>query len=279
MSQVPKSFTALGAGDALFVKKGQSAQYFLSGTFSATLKLQKSTNGPSGPWVDVTSKTAAASGSFDAVKDTHLRWFCSAFVSGTAVTKLQDVGNSVASTSKIAQFLGEVNAVAGLTAVANINELTGDFKIDFSLENVALTMTDAGASGASASLKLWDFVQGVVASKGSRQNLTFASDTTLDVAGDLTLVHALGSVAANAGDGVLTGTEADFAAVSGTVTFAANAGASASLPKAGLVGVDGTGTANDLYLNFSAFAATADATGILTVSGSITFAGVMLGDD
>lgn len=184
--------------------------------------------------------------------------------------------NAVSSAS-VASLVGAVNSVTGLACTIT---RTGKFvSLDFTLTSVAVTWTDAAASGSSASLKLFDFAQGAFLCLGSRSNLTFASDTTMDVAGDLVMVYGLGSVAANAGDKSLSGTEVDYAAVSGDITFASNAATSASLLKGAGTAVDGTSTASDIYLNFSGSAATSDANGVLTVSGTITMLFASLGDD
>ncbi len=173
-----------------------------------------------------------------------------------------------------------VGAVAGTGVACAIRHFAGYVELDFTFTNVAVTWTDAGAGGASGSIKIFDFVEGAWQSLGSRSNLTFASDTTMDVAGDLAMVYAFGSVAANAGDAALTGTEVDFVPISGTVTFSANAATSATLLKAaGAAVVDGTATASDYIMNFSGSAATSDANGVLTVNGTHSVRLIKLGDD
>lgn len=173
-----------------------------------------------------------------------------------------------------------IGAATG-TGVACTITRNGPFaKLDFTFTNTTVTWTDAGGSGASGSVKIFDFVQGAWQSLGSRANLTFASDTTMDVAGDLAMVFGVGSVAANAGDAALTGTEVDFVPISGTITFSANAATLASQVKgAGAAAVDGTATASDIYLNFSGSAATSDANGVLTVNGTLSLVVVNLGDN
>lgn len=193
-----------------------------------------------------------------------------------------DLTATVADLNKVsaagdAAAIGAVAAVTGLACtITRVGPLA---RLDFTLTDVDITHTDAAGSGSSGSLKLFDFVQGAILPLGSRSNLTFESDTTMDVAGDLAMVYGLGSAAANAGDGALTGTEVDFAAISGTVTFSSNAATSATLLKGAGTPVDGTATAADLYLNESATAATSDANGVLTVNGTISLLIAFLGDD
>lgn len=152
------------------------------------------------------------------------------------------------------------------------------YRMDFTLTGAAVTHTDAAGSGSSGSLKLFDFVQGVVIPIACRTNLTLTSDTTMDVAGDMAGVFALGSAAANAADGALTGTEVDYVATK-AFTLSSNTLAVGTNITAVGTGVDGTATAADLYFNESGTAATSDANGVLTVTGTISILVAMLGDD
>lgn len=280
MSIIPNSFTAVGAGagpKVLSLKAGQSAHYFVSGTFVGTVKLQKSINNGQ-TWTDVASATGSASGTFDAVVDTLLRFYTSAYTSGTIVTTIQDAGNTT-DNALIALLLGAVNPVAGLQCVADINPDTGVFKIDFVFNSVSVTHTDAAGSGSSGSLKLFDFVQGAIQSLASKSNLTLTSDATMDTAGDMAGVFAFGSAAANAGDGALTGTEVDFVATTAFTLSSNTLAVGTTIKGAGAAGVDGTSTAADLYLNESGSAATSDANGVMTVTGDFSLVGVIMKDD
>lgn len=175
-----------------------------------------------------------------------------------------------------------IGAAAGSGVTVAISRFAnGYFKLDFTFVAVAVTWTDAAGSGSSGSIKIFDFVQGAVQTLGSRSNLVFTGDALIDTnAGDMAFVYAFGSVAANAGDGALTGTEVDFVPVSGTITLSSKTATSATLLKgAGAAGVDGTATAADLYLNISGTAATSDANGVLTVDGTASIVGTFLGDD
>lgn len=166
------------------------------------------------------------------------------------------------------------------TVACTIERLGKFFTLNFTLTAARLTVTDAAGSGSSGSLKLFDFVQGGVQILGSRQNYTaFAEGAALTgAAGDAAFVMGLGSAAANAGDGALTGTEVDYAPVTDTITLSGGTGTGTKFGGAGTV-VDGTGTAADVYLNWSGTAATIDATSTIDVTGTVTLAGVMLGDD
>jgi hypothetical protein len=186
----------------------------------------------------------------------------------------------VAGTSTdIAAAVGAVNPATGLSCSVTYSP-TGVFRLDFTLTAVRLTVTDAAGSGSSASLKIFDFVQGGVVALACRQNYTaFAEGAALTGgAGDAAFVMGLGSAAANAGDGALTGTEVNFGAVTGTITLSEGTGAG-TVHSATAAAVDGTATAVDLYLNWSGTAATIDANSTIDVTGTITVVGCMIGDD
>lgn len=194
-----------------------------------------------------------------------------------AVTPVPEAGNELSSSNN-ATLVGAVAAVTGLSC--NIDKKGNIVTLDFTFTNVAVTHTDAAGSGSSGSLKIFDFVEQSIQPLASKSNLTFLGDALIDTnAGDMAFVYGFGSVAANAGDGALTGTEVDYAAVSGTITLAAKAGSSPSLIKGAGTGIDGTATAADIYFNESGSAATSDANGILTVSGTARIIVALLGDD
>lgn len=174
-----------------------------------------------------------------------------------------------------------IGAPAGTGVACAITRNGKFFTLDFTLTSVAITHTDAAGSGSSGSLKIFDFAEGMVTILGARMNLTFLGDALIDTnAGDMAFKCGLGTVAADAGDGALTSTEVNICTISGTVTLSAKAGTLASFPSvAVLTPIDGTATAADIYFNESGTAATSDANGVLTVSGTITVAGVFLGDD
>lgn len=183
------------------------------------------------------------------------------------------------STTDLATSVGAINAATGLSVDIRYDQ-SGTFALTFTLTSVSITVTDAAGSGSSGSLKIFDFVQGGVRILGSRQDYTaFAEGAALTTAaGDAAFVMALGSVAANAGDGALTGTEVDLAAATSTITLSGGTGAGTKFEASSTV-LDGTGTAVDMYLNWSGTAATIDANSTISVTGTITVYGAMLGDD
>lgn len=157
-----------------------------------------------------------------------------------------------------------------------VNRFTGDFRLTFTLNAARITVTDAGVSGSSGSLLLFTFIPSVMLPLASSQVYTaFAEGTALTTAaGDAAFVLALGSAAANAGDGALTGTEVDIAAATGTLT---NSGGTTTGTKFSAIGttapLDGRSSAVTVYLNWSGTAATIDANSTIDVTGVITIAG------
>lgn len=154
------------------------------------------------------------------------------------------------------------------------------FTLDFTFTLARISVTDAAGSGSSGSLKIFDFVEGGVLALACRQNYTaFAEGAALTGgAGDAAFVMGLGSVAANAGDAALTGTEVDFGGVTGTITLSGGTGAG-TVFSATVAILDGTGTAKDIFLNWSGSAATIDANSTIDVTGTVTIVGAMVGDD
>lgn len=189
------------------------------------------------------------------------------------------VENATYSSADLALLVGAINTTTGLTC--DIQKSGSMVQLTFTLTAVALTVTDAAASGSSASLKLFDFVQAGIVPIGCRQDYTaFAEGAALTTAaGDAAFVMGLGSVAANAGDGALTSTEVDFGAATATITLSGGTAAATKLSGASSTALDGTATAVDLYLNWSGSAATIDANSTIAVTGSITVLCALLGDD
>src|SRR5690349_17145968 len=183
------------------------------------------------------------------------------------------------SATDLASVVGAINTTSGLSVDIKYDQ-SGSFALTFTLTAVSLTVTDAAGSGSSASLKLFDFAQGGVVALACRQDYTaFAEGAALTGgAGDAAFVMGLGSVAANAGDAALTGTEVDFGAVTSTITLSGGTGTGTKFSCTAAV-FDGTTTAVDLYLNWSGSAATIDANSTISVTGTITVAGIMIGDD
>lgn len=179
--------------------------------------------------------------------------------------------------------LGKIGALATAPAsgtVSLIGKRIGEFfSLTFTFTAARITVTDAAGSGSSGSLKIFDFNEGVFQMLSNRHNWTaFAEGAGLTGAGDADFVIAFGTVAANAGDGVLTSTEVDLGATR-AVTLVSGAGTGATTIGTTTASFDGSGTAIDLYMNWSGTATTIDATSTIDVTGTYTLTGVWLGDD
>jgi hypothetical protein len=108
--QVSNSFTAVGVGTEISVRKGDSIYYAVSGTFSGSWQLQANVGKR---WVAVASGTAAGSGTVTAEAGTRYRMACVARASGTITGMIDEEGpqNSVLYT--VSADTGKVGATAG----------------------------------------------------------------------------------------------------------------------------------------------------------------------
>jgi hypothetical protein len=144
------------------------------------------------------------------------------------------------------------------------------------LDELSVTMTDAGAAGCHGSAKLYDFPAGVIQILGASYNLT-----TLAGAGGIgdtaALVGSLGSVTAGVDNATLTTTEADLiASTTGTLTDGAGV-----LQKHGSLvatAFDGHTTPMDAFLNLAVPDAGSSADDTVAVSGTVRILWVQLGD-
>lgn len=178
--------------------------------------------------------------------------------------------------------VGIVAAPTSGTVVLTAREVAYPFfHLTFALNAARIPVTDAAASGSYGSLKLFDFNQAAFSLLGCRQDYTaFAEGSALTTAaGDAAFVLAVGTGAVGAAaDGALSSTSVNIGATV-SVTNAAGTGAGTGVTGASATAINGTATASDIYLNWSGTAATIDANSYIDVTGTITVAGIMLGDD
>lgn len=153
--------------------------------------------------------------------------------------------------------------------------------LDFTFTALSITVTDAAGSGSYGATKIFDFVEQALSFQGCRQDYTaFAEGAALTTAaGDAVFEIGIGTTAISAAaDGVLA-TANDNVGNDVDVTLSSGTGTGTSVTGAVVAGVNGTGTASDLYLNWSGTAATIDATSTIAVTGTATVLVAMLGDD
>src|ERR1043166_938028 len=121
-------------------------------------------------------------------------------------------------TAPLATDVGTVNQPTSGDVKCVITRKGPYFRLDFTLTKARIPVIDAGGSGSSGSLKLFDFVEGGIVFLACRQDYTaFVEGSALTTgAGDAAFKMGLGTVAADAGDGALTGTEVNIGAITST---------------------------------------------------------------
>lgn len=182
----------------------------------------------------------------------------------------------------------------GVTVIGTVNQpLAGSIEVKevqfgpfvqttFTLNAARITVTDAAASGSHGSLKIYDLPQCAVSFLGSRQNYTaFAEGAALTgAAGDAAFEIGVGTTAISAAaDGTLGNGVNENVGQAVSVTLSGGTGVGTAVNGAYTTALNGTGTATDLYLNWSGSAATIDATSTITVTGTITVLWAQMGDD
>jgi len=177
-----------------------------------------------------------------------------------------------------ATLIGAAPSVTNLSCT--IRRISNEFTLTFSLTGASITVTDGAGSGSHGALKIFDFAESGLLITGCRQNYTaFAEGAALTgAAGDAVFKIGVGTVAiAAAADAALGATNKD---VGGEVSVTLSGGTGVGTAHTGsALTLDGTSTAVDLYLNWSGSAATIDANSTISVTGSITVTGTLLGDD
>lgn len=180
------------------------------------------------------------------------------------------------------QAIGNQNPTGAAGVAVEVFRNGAQVTLKFTFTAAVITVTDAAGSGSSGSLKIFSFSPGSVTPLGGRQNWTaFAEGAALTgAAGDAAFLMAVGSVAADAGDGALTSTEVDFIAATSTITLSGGTGTGTkhSAP-ATHTPLDGTDTPVDVFLNWSGSAATIDANSTISVTGTVELAVLLFGDD
>jgi hypothetical protein len=198
-------------------------------------------------------------------------------VSGVAAADLDLVEQTNNATT-----VGAVNSSVTGTLACSIERLGKFFSLTFTMTALQISVTDGAASGSHGSTKLFDLVQGGVAFLGCRQNYTaFAEGAALTgAAGDASFEIGVGTTAISAAaDGTLGNGANENVGQAVAVTLAGGTGTGTAFDGAKTTAIDGTATAVDLNLNWSGTAATIDANSTITVTGTITVLGVLLGDD
>jgi hypothetical protein len=193
-------------------------------------------------------------------------------------------GGLVYGSERAANRLADIGALASPTSgtVAVTVHRAGPYvRLDFTLSAARVPVTDAGGTGSFGALKLWDWAQQALVYVGCRQDYTaFAEGAALTgAAGDAVFDIGVGTVAkAAAADGALGDATDDDIGGEMAVTLTSGT-ATATLVNATNAAVNGTATAGAIVLNWSGTAATIDANSHIDVTGTISVAVTLLGDD
>lgn len=178
-----------------------------------------------------------------------------------------------------ATIVGAVAAPASGTTAVKIRRLGPFYSLTFTLTAARISVTDDAGNGSFGALKLFDFAEQGLTFLGCRQNYTAYTPDGTGVPTDAVFEIGIGTTAiVAAADGVLAaandnvGGDVDQTLVAGTTTGTGHTGAV-------VTAIDGTGTAADLYLNWSGTAATIDGNGTIDVTATFTVVCCGLGDD
>lgn len=177
---------------------------------------------------------------------------------------------------------GPVNTVVGAPDTASglacqVQRVGNNFTLEFTFTEFEVALTDAAGDGSYGTAELFTFIEGAIDIENVRAELSVVEDGTVSGAGDGAYAVGVGHEAiAAAADGALANDEDSIfvesaTASDGTATVE-HVGEPSSMP------LDGTSDAIVLSLNVSGSADTIDASGVLTITGSMTINGQLLGD-
>lgn len=277
MATQTTSFTAVGGGTSILIRRGNSITYTLSGGATATLNIERSNSGGvSWEIVEtVTANTGPTTISNEGNSDALYRWNCTAYTSGTAVGTVKDateelIGVGSASANTITAY--EHGDVAARKTVLECNALV-------------VTISDDAAVAQYGGVQAYDFPEGMLLIKGARVAGTLTAGTTGTIIDNWDGDVALGTATATTG-ATLTGTEADI-----MPSVAVSAGASdkdgvvaavsvaTALTESGARWLDGTTTAINMFLNFVIDDDATHTAGTATFNGTIELNWEMMGDN
>ncbi|MES2531937.1 MAG: hypothetical protein V4636_12945 [Pseudomonadota bacterium] len=132
MTSISTNFTAVGVSLSLYLPAGQTATYALSGTFVATLALERTRNGGQ-TWEPQLSTTTAVSATI--YDPGTYRWRCAEFTSGTAVTSMADVADPITGNVTNPTLNGGGQTVFAIT--------------DAGIQSILATVTTLATTGAA----------------------------------------------------------------------------------------------------------------------------------
>lgn len=302
MASVSKTYSAAGqVSSELLARNGDKLSYALTGSFDATIVLEKSENGGLA-WESVVELTAAASDTIDVSlgsSNAVYRGRASVYASGSPVLTISDVDITLVDVDDFAgndiyridedgfvfeaepQTEVSVGAVAG-SGVSLVEYGDGAVhKTVFTLDELQVDVTSTTDGNGVGGTKIYDFPEGYIQIHGCTANLSLGVLTEDDFTdgtpeGDI----GIGTVAPANADALGTDATDDNIATATAFAMTDYVDASVSLPPETSLNIDGTATAVDLYVNALVDAADIDdsTTGELLVSGTITLVWSHLGD-
>lgn len=277
MASVSNSFTAVGGGTHLLIRRGRSLTYILTGGATATLNVEKSGNaGVSWEIIGTfTANTGPTTIVNDGISDAVYRFNCTVYSSGTAVGKIKDATE---------ELIG-VGTVSATTVTAYEHGDAVAKKTVLECNALAVTIADDAGVAQYGGAQVYDFPAGMLLIKGARVSGILTAGVTGTIIDNWDGDTALGTVTATTG-ATLTGTEADImqsTAVSagasdklGVVTAVSIATA---LTESGARWLDGSTTAINMFLNFVIDEDGSHTASTATFTGTIEFNWEMLGDN
>lgn len=265
MASVSTSFTSVTAGNYIIVQHGDDFTYSLSGTFVATLQLEKSSSGGAS-WDVISSHTAAASGTIKnedrGGADIIVRWNCVAYTSGTAVTSVADAtitfdtvddphGNTIVSFKESGvDITGDLYVSGDIrgedAAQGGDCDITGGDSSTSANAGGAVNITGGtpGATGVGGALTFAAAAGGSTSGAGGVAALHGGAGTAGNSAGGIGRVRGgAGQGSAAGGDAQLTGGAGGATGAGGAVTITSGAGGATSGVSGDLTVATGTTTA------------------------------------
>lgn len=278
MASISANFSATGNGTPLAVKRGETLDYVVNGTFSGTWVLEKSEDNVN--YSQVATGTSTSSGSITVdgnSQHVQYRFRCSAYTSGTIETGLLD-GEDLA-LEPLANLGSVPSAVQGTCEVKHYG--SGPYvKSVFTLLSMPVTVTSVTTGNGVGGTQFFDFPEGYIRHLGTTASLSIAVTDTDDYTdgtpeGDV----GIGTVAPANADALGTDATDDDFGTATAFTLSSHAG-SVSIPPEAAANFDGTSTAVNLFLNALVDAADIDddATDDMLFSGTITVHWLNLGD-
>lgn len=277
MASTSTAHGAVGAGTAILIRRGNSYTYTLTGTFSATVRIETSNNGGVS-WDLVQSSTSAIAPTTvlnDSNKDFLLRSNCTVYASGTATAVVKDATEEAIGTG--------TSSASGVTVYEKGSGVSKQTYLECNA--VTVTISDDAGVAQYGGIKVYDFPEGMTLIKGAQLNGILTAGVTGTIIDNWDGDVALGTATATTG-ATLTGTEADI-----MPSVAVSAGASdklgvvdavsvaTALTESGARWFDGTATAKDLFLNFVIDDDATHTAGTATFTGTIVFNWESIGDN